>query len=275
MEITSRFTTLEVEHYHAIRCEQCGLIYTSPDPPASDIEKIYSGEDYLDLLFENLTWRQWVVSNHWLPVLKAIENNINKGSILDVGCSDGLFMDISSNRGWTVYGTDINKEKLACAQQRYGESVKYESIYDLQWPNNSFDAIRLCHVLEHLTEPKKALENLHRLLRQGGILNIGIPVFDEPLNLLVQKLPPSKFSRKLTALLAWIDPPHHITTWSTSCLQQLLEDCGFKLVWKSYRSDIFPWIDGFKKLCIFYRIVGVPMRMFGTGATIEVLAKKC
>lgn len=64
------------EEFFIVRCVKCGLIHVHPDPPAADLEEIYSSEDYLDRLFDNPKWRTWVVSNHWHPVLKAIEDRI-------------------------------------------------------------------------------------------------------------------------------------------------------------------------------------------------------
>lgn len=88
-------------------------------------------------------------------------------------------MDFAEQQGWNVVGVDINRDKLRRAQQHHSDSARYGSIYELDWPDSHFDAIRLCHVLEHLTEPKAAIVSLGRVLRTGGILNVGVPVFDD------------------------------------------------------------------------------------------------
>ena len=115
---------------------------------------------------------------------------------------------------------------------------------------------------------------LNALLREGGVLNIGVPVFDPPLSTLMRKLPMTNLVRKILALMAWIDPPHHVTTWSTASLQRLCNECGFEIVWRSYRSDVFPWIYGFRRLYIFFRLLGIPLKVCGSGATIEIVAQK-
>jgi len=274
MEVRSKYSNIKVQVYQSSRCDQCGLIYVYPDPPAADLEEIYSSEDYLDLLFDNPKWRTWIIPNHWRPVLKAIEDRIGRGTILDVGCSDGLFMDFAEQQGWNVFGVDVNRDKLRRTQQRHSDSARYGSIYELDWPDSHFDVIRLCHVLEHLTNPNEAIISLHRVLRTGGILNIGVPVLDDRMYRWLRRLPHSRFRKKLTEVVAWMDPPHHVTTWSTRSLQRILENCGFELIWKAYRSDIFPWIKGFKRQFLFFRTVGVGMKILGSGATIEVLARK-
>ena len=135
MEVNSRYPGVTFERYACVWCAQCGLIYVSPDPPACDLSMIYGNEDYLDLLFENTRWRQWVVPSHWLPVLEAIEEKIDKGRILDVGCSDGFFLDTAEKRGWDVYGADVNGPNLE--QVRNGMEKKYNvhqfmSLYGLK-----------------------------------------------------------------------------------------------------------------------------------------------
>jgi len=274
LKMKSHYPDLQIENYESYRCNDCGLIYFLPDPPESDIEKLYSGEDYLDLLFNSPVWRQWVTKNHWLPVLKAIENNISTGTIFDMGCSDGLFMDLAGERGWDPYGSDLNKEKLSIATQRHNGKVTDDSIYDLSWNNEQFDAVRLCHVLEHLTDPVEALKELKRILRKNGILNIGIPIFDDSIYKLVNRIPNTRFMNKMIKNLGWMDPPHHLTIWSTGTILKILEDLGFSVIWTAYRSDVLPWIRNFRCRYIYFRLIGIPLKFFGSGACIEILAKK-
>ncbi|MHC4618284.1 MAG: class I SAM-dependent methyltransferase [Planctomycetota bacterium] len=241
----------------------------SPDPPEADLEQIYSGQDYLDSLLDNPKWRQWVIPKHWLKVLQEIERNAPGQRLLDVGCSDGLFMDFARERGWEVFGLDINRQKLRRARQQHGEHARFGSIYDPDWPDAYFDVIRLCPVLVHLVLPRGALEQLHRLLRPGGLLNVGVPVLDDAVFRMLKLIPLPRLRTKVTKIVAWIAPPHHLVTWSTRSLRTILESCGFEIVWKAYRSDVFPWIRGYRRFCVLYRAIGV-----GTGATIEIIARK-
>ncbi len=55
-------------------------------------------------------------------------------------------------------------------------------IYDLnEFPypfrNNLFDEIHLYHVLEHLDNPLRTIEEMHRILKNGGILYMRVPHF--------------------------------------------------------------------------------------------------
>lgn len=50
-----------------------------------------------------------------------------------------------------------------------------ESVYETTHADSSFDLIFLLEVLEHLDYPDKALEELHRILKPGGFLVMGVP----------------------------------------------------------------------------------------------------
>jgi len=48
-------------------------------------------------------------------------------------------------------------------------------IRDIKYPENSFDVILCCHVLEHVPEDRKAMSELYRVLRPGGWLLVQVP----------------------------------------------------------------------------------------------------
>lgn len=66
-----------------------------------------------------------------------------------------------------VYLTaDLNPEKVM---------VKMD-ITAIQYPDNSFDAILCNHVLEHIPDDRKAMSELHRVLKSGGWAILQVPV---------------------------------------------------------------------------------------------------
>lgn len=80
---------------------------------------------------------------------------------------------------------------IGCGPTRIPDSigldkVKIEGfvdvIHDLNitpypFEDNSVDEIHLYHVLEHLTDPIDKLEDLHRILKPGGVIHIRVPHF--------------------------------------------------------------------------------------------------
>jgi SAM-dependent methyltransferase len=96
--------------------------------------------------------------------------------VLEAGCGVGvqtltlarqspnahfISMDISQD-SLRQAETAIRRDGIANVEFRQG------NIYDLPFEQASFDHIFICHVLEHLPDPVRALQNLKRVLKTGG-----------------------------------------------------------------------------------------------------------
>jgi ubiquinone/menaquinone biosynthesis C-methylase UbiE len=103
--------------------------------------------------------------------------------LLDCGCGPGTitlgFAEIIAPG--TVTGTDIGSSQISIAHEnalKQGISnVDFVegNIYNLPFLDNSFDAAFSHAVLEHLQEPTKALQELLRVLKPGGVLGVRAP----------------------------------------------------------------------------------------------------
>lgn len=49
-------------------------------------------------------------------------------------------------------------------------------ITEMQFPDNSFDSIICCHVLEHVPDDRKAMRELYRVLKPGGWAIVQVPI---------------------------------------------------------------------------------------------------
>ena len=73
------------------------------------------------------------------------------GRVLDVGCGRGFLLDAFRRRGWTVEGTEMSAASSAHAREVLGIPVHVGPLESLDLPAESFDAVTLWHVLEHVT----------------------------------------------------------------------------------------------------------------------------
>ncbi len=100
--------------------------------------------------------------------------------LLDVGCGPG-----SITRGLAeivapgqVIGLDMSSETLDAARRdaaaRGLENLRYEigSVYELPFPDASFDAAYAHQVFQHLREREVALREMLRVLRPGGLIAV-------------------------------------------------------------------------------------------------------
>lgn len=89
--------------------------------------------------------------------------------LLDVGCSRGLFVDAASRLGFQAEGVEP-APRIAAAAQAAGLKVHAGLLEEQHFPEQSFDALTLFEVVEHLKDPRGLLAECRRILKPGGIL---------------------------------------------------------------------------------------------------------
>ena len=94
--------------------------------------------------------------------------------LLDIGCGNGFFLASAKEAGWQVSGVEPDPVAAAVARDR-GVHVMVGTVDLLADESNCFDVITLSHVIEHVHEPQKLLESVHRLLKPGGVIYVETP----------------------------------------------------------------------------------------------------
>lgn len=140
------------------------------------------GEWYQDD-HENIVWKgPW--RHHFLKRKNYVTGILDgykarKGIVprlLDMGCGDGAHMVYLKDYAREVYGSDYNIIRLLRAEKKgIARQVVLADATDYAAQDNSFDIIFFNHVLEHIPEDEKALSEIRRILKPGGICVLGVP----------------------------------------------------------------------------------------------------
>ena len=101
--------------------------------------------------------------------------------IVDLGCGDGVLTYELSRRGAESYGIDLSDEAIAYAKQKHSSlasdaQFSVESCTDTHFEDGFFDAVVSSDVIEHLSNPRELLVEIHRVLKPDGIAVVSTPI---------------------------------------------------------------------------------------------------
>jgi ubiquinone/menaquinone biosynthesis C-methylase UbiE len=120
-------------------------------------------------------------AEQWVPFLLP---HLRPGMrLLDVGCgAGGITLSLAERVApGEVVGVEIAPSEVAVARAAAAERglpnacFVVGSAYALPVPDGSFDAALACNTLEHLAEPLRALREMRRVLKPGGVVGVRDP----------------------------------------------------------------------------------------------------
>jgi 2-polyprenyl-3-methyl-5-hydroxy-6-metoxy-1,4-benzoquinol methylase len=96
------------------------------------------------------------------------------GRLLEIGCGAGDQLLTLKKAGWTVFGVDFDPDAVDTAKSR-GLTVSLGDVRDMDFADQSFDAIVMGHVIEHVYDPVDLLRECRRLICPGGLIVVVTP----------------------------------------------------------------------------------------------------
>lgn len=170
-------------------------------------------------------------------------NLFGNEKILEIGCGRGFYLktliDVLPDLGIT--GIDLNKKYLSVAKKFIdNEEVKLinADATNLPLKNETFDRIIATEILEHIPDDQKAISEMFRVLKPGGIAMITVPnknypFFWDPLNWTLERICGRHIPSNIWWLAGiWAD---HVRLYGENELRKKIEKEGFKIekVWYS------------------------------------------
>ena len=159
-------------HFTIVRCTNCGLVRSLTRDDFETRQQVY--KHLQDQVYEDEAGNRQTIFQRRADMISR--DNPQKGRLLDIGCSSGLFAAESARQGWLVSGIDPAVWAIAIAQKRIPDArFLATSIENAQFPDNTFDVITLWDVLEHIDQPKDLLQRSTAWLSKDGCIYLNLP----------------------------------------------------------------------------------------------------
>lgn len=183
------------------QCKKCGFGNFLPLTTGSDA------------FYTDITRNEYYLTDRWdfHVAIKALRS-ARAGSVLDVGCGQGAFLEMVAKQLPDVvcYGNDSNPAVLDKLPR--GVTL-YANLPDAPC---DLDAVTLFQVIEHVADPVSLLRKSIAKVKTGGLVVVSVPDHSGPVRF---------FADSHTAI-----PPHHVSIWTPASLEALLCKLGLSIV---------------------------------------------
>jgi SAM-dependent methyltransferase len=207
-----------------LRCRSCRFGFRQLRPSDEQLAQLY---EQLDTKVYDLETKGR--SRSATRQLKLVERYAkNRGRLLDVGCTSGLFLKRAMDAGWEVEGVEPCNAHCQKARALLGSHVRIHqtTLQGAQLRTSSFDVVTLWDVLEHVPNPIGFLSLAGSLLKPRGFMFANVPNLDSIQGCLL--------GAKWPLLL-----PEHLNYFN----RQSLRMCGMKAG--------LQWLGSFRRLANF------------------------
>lgn len=207
-------------------CSDCEMAFVESIPAdAKFFSALYAGTDRdvsIDFIYSGK-----------LSIFRQIKKTIlkykNSGELLDIGAGTGAFLNFMKYYFGTT-GVELGSaaREFACSK---GLHVIAAPIEKLPFQDQQFDIVTIIDVLEHLTDPNQAMIEIHRVLKEGGLLYIKVP------NYKVQAFKQSALNFLRLSAEGIMGNYVHINHFCPTSLRELSKRCGFNVLENGFSNS--------------------------------------
>lgn len=222
--------------YPIVQCAGCSLMFLNPLFSDRELSALYPTDYYAyQDRFENGS--KWKEAAKWILGVRVGTRDPKfsaPGKVLDLGCGSGWFLREMREAGWDVHGVEINTAAAELGRRTAGLNIFPGTVQEAQFPSQFFDYVRSNHSFEHISRPGETLDEIHRILRPGGKLLIGVPNV-------------AGLNARVFGQYWWyLGAPVHPFSYSTETLCRLLETHNFDIETIAYNSDYSGLLGSFQ-----------------------------
>lgn len=208
--------------------------------------------DVLETLYESRhPVRRYLHCRRRDVIIDMIRKHVPPGLVgLEIGPGVGTYIPVLSEKCKNVVCIDRDRQALSYVKTHFRDvDILYGDATSLPFADGSVDFILCSEVLEHIPSPEKLLKEILRVKKPEGRCILSTPQRFSPCEL-TAKVVFSKPFQKLssTILKEPVHDPEHISLQTSSGLQRILKDVGFKILLARYTGAFIPLLTEFPKM---------------------------
>jgi len=156
--------TISLPNSNLYKCRGCNLYFKWPRLNKQQLDMLYRNGNPKIWQYDLRDRKDWQIAKNW------ITRKVNKGSILDVGCWDGGFLQ-NLNGYYNLYGVEINPFAAKRAQAK-GIQIIADNISEIKCFPFNFDVITAFDLIEHVEYPLNFIASLTQITKKDGYIII-------------------------------------------------------------------------------------------------------
>jgi SAM-dependent methyltransferase len=233
---TASTLLFDKDGYAIVRCPTCRLVFRSTLPTRDELSDIYghayfggsdaappvSREGYLDYVADADVHRANARRR-----LRRLDAFTEPGTLLDVGCAAGFFVDEASRRGWQARGVDVSDAMVEWGRSHTGADIGVGTLADAP-ADRAESCITMWDYIEHALDPRGDVAQAFARLRPGGVLALSTGDAGSAL---------ARLSLRRWHLMT---PRHHNFFFTAATARSLLESVGFEVLYLGHPAAVFP-----------------------------------
>ena len=196
------------KHAFLVKCKSCGFVFSKKEATANELMAHYHN-------YPRYTTLSPITEKRYNELLETLEPFRKTNNLIDLGCSNGLFLECAKKKGWNVYGTEYAEECIKYCAEKNIKLFKSDKLPDELF-NLKFDVVTSFEVIEHINTPNEELDFVKKILRKNGAFYFTTPNFNSISRFLLKE--------------KWniVEYPEHLSYFTSNTMHRLLLKHGFK-----------------------------------------------
>ena len=210
-----------------------GYLEVTEKPSLEELRDYYAAKYYqeahsgyeLEYSDDELTYFKTKLEQCWFVIQNYLSPEVDRYSMLDVGCGEGYALTFFRQKGWQVRGLDfsaagVESKNPSCADVLVTGDVFCLLESEIQ-AKRRYNVILLKNVLEHLLDPVRFLQSLREIIEKDGIAVVTVPNDDS----ITQK---TALKQKHIDSAFWVVSPDHLSYFDKDSLRNIVEHTGWE-----------------------------------------------